>query len=210
MKNILFTGFLYLCSVGHALAETVAHEAAGHAEDAGHHSSGGLPQLDPSTFASQTFWLLIVFTISYVFFSKKTLPEISKTVEGRNDRIQNDLDSAEKLRKEVEAVHTNYENSLAGARTEAAKSYADVEKNIQEQTQKKQEELRERTEREVKKLEDKIAASVKHVMNDMEKIAAEIAIEATAKIINVQVDTKDALDVVSSLGSPAKKTSKAA
>lgn len=203
MKNILAIGFIYLCSAELALA------AGG--EHGGEHKSGGLPQLDPSTYAGQTFWLLIVFAVLYVFFSKKTLPEISRTLQSRQERIQSDLENAENLRKEVEAVHTSYEESLSGARAEAAKAYADVDAAIQAQSQELIEDLRQRAEREVDALEARISSAVKEVMNDMEQIAAQIAAEATTKIINVPVSEKEALDVVSALSkTPSKKASKAA
>lgn len=208
MKNVLTSGFLILCSAQQVFAETIEHGEHG---NAGQHKSGGLPQLDPTTFPSQIFWLLVVFTFLFVFYSKKSLPAISKTIEKRQDRIQNDLESAEKLRTEVEVVHTNYENSLASARAEAAKCYTDVETYIQKKSQEKQEILRARSENDVQRLEDKISSSVKNVMNEMEKIAAQIAIDATEKIINVSVNPEEALNIVSSIGkTPAKKSSKAA
>lgn len=208
MKNILTSGFLFICSAQIVYAET---SGQGTHESSGKHGTGGLPQLDPTTYPSQIFWLLVVFTFLFVFFSKKTIPEISRTVENRQDRIQNDLESAEKLRKEVEIIHTHYENSLAGARSEAAKCYADVETHVQQQTKKKQEDLRERTEKDIKNLESTIAVSVKNVMTEMERIAAEIAVSATEKIINIKVDQKDAHAIVCAISkSPSKKTSKAA
>lgn len=208
MKNLVVSGLFYLYFAEQALAESAGHGAAH--EDAGHHSSGGLPQLDPSTFASQIFWLLIIFTILYFFFSKKTLPEISGIMQNRQERIQTDLDSAETLRSEVEAVHTAYEDSLSGARAQASKCYADAESTIQKKSEERMDDLRERTEREIKALEEKISASTKEVMGDMEKIAATIAADAAEKIIDIRVSEKEALDVVLALGSPVKKTSKAA
>lgn len=192
---------------------TVANSAF--AESSGHggaaHSSGGLPQLDISTFPSQIFWLVIVFGFLMVFFSKKTIPDISKTLENRNDRIQTDLENAEKLRKEVESVHENYESSLNNAREQATVVYKEVEQYIHNLSIKKQDELRDKADGEVANLENRISASVNAIMNEMEKIAAQVAIDATDKIIGVQVDQKDAIKVVASLSNnTVTKTTKAA
>ena len=45
----------------------------------------GLPQLDFTTYSSQIFWMFVFFILLYVFFAKKTLPEISSAVE--SDRL---------------------------------------------------------------------------------------------------------------------------
>ena len=39
-------------------------------------AEAGMPQLDPTYWASQVFWLILVFTILYVSISKFYLPKI--------------------------------------------------------------------------------------------------------------------------------------
>lgn len=179
------------------------------AQGESHHS--GLPQLNVNTFPSQIFWLFVVFAILYVFFSKKTLPEISKVLENRKERIENDLASAEKLRQEAEDVHNTYEESLSDARQEAAQAFKDFEKSIEEQSEKNLEDIRIKTAESIAALEEKINQSLKNIMADMENIAAEIAADAAEKIIDMKIDKKEALDIVSALDKPVtRKTSKAA
>mgnify|MGYP000041212232 FL=1 len=56
--------------IGDAFGVTPAHpiDAAHDAAYDAAHSSGGLPQLDPTWFASQIFWLSITFIVLYVIF----------------------------------------------------------------------------------------------------------------------------------------------
>ena len=39
-------------------------------------AEAGMPQLDPTYWASQAFWLILVFTILYIAVSKFYLPKI--------------------------------------------------------------------------------------------------------------------------------------
>ena len=53
--------------------------------------SAGLPQMDISTFPSQLFWLIITFTVLYLFMWKFVIPRLSTTIEERQDKISNDI-----------------------------------------------------------------------------------------------------------------------
>ena len=40
-------------------------------------AEAGMPQLDPTYWASQAFWLILVFTILYISIAKFYLPKIN-------------------------------------------------------------------------------------------------------------------------------------
>lgn len=92
-----------------------AHSAAADAA----HASGGLPQIDFSTWPSQIVWLVITFVVLYFIMSVFALPRIQSTLEERQDTIANDLDlAAEYDRKALEA-EAAYKAALEKARAEA-------------------------------------------------------------------------------------------
>ncbi|MEX0645816.1 MAG: hypothetical protein WD076_10925, partial [Parvularculaceae bacterium] len=66
-----------------ALSGAVEAAAEAHGESA----SGGLPQLDLSTWPSQLFWLAIFFSGLYWLMASYFLPRIGGTIEDRRDRI---------------------------------------------------------------------------------------------------------------------------
>ena len=43
-------------------------------------AEAGMPQLDPKYWASQAFWLILVFTILYISISKFYLPKIKNNL----------------------------------------------------------------------------------------------------------------------------------
>ena len=64
--------------------------------------SGGMPQLNPEFWISQIFWLTITFGFLYIILSKLILPKISANLETRKSQIMENIESAEKQRKDSE------------------------------------------------------------------------------------------------------------
>ena len=50
-------------------------------------AEAGMPQLDPKYWASQTFWLILVFTILYFTLSKIFIPKIKENLDIREKKI---------------------------------------------------------------------------------------------------------------------------
>ena len=161
--------------------------------------SAGLPQFDPSSFTSQVFWLAISFAAMYVFFSRKTLPEISGVIESRHDQIQSDLDSAENLKHEAEEVHDAYEKILEDARLKSSASFSQAEEKIKAKANDTYQDFQERSAKDIKSKEAAIEKAKNAAMDEMNVLAAEIAREAAEKIIGVETDLKQAEGVVKSL-----------
>ena len=53
-------------------------------------AEAGMPQLDPKYWASQAFWLIIVFISIYLLISKIFIPKIKGSIDLREDKIRKD------------------------------------------------------------------------------------------------------------------------
>ncbi len=188
--------------------ESGINEAMDHGADVGHHGAVeagghaeavGLPQFDPTSFPSQVFWLAVVFIILYIFFSRKTLPEISKVIENRQEHIQTDLDGAESLQKEAETIHQAYEEILDEARQKSMQSFTGAELSIKERAEAENQAFRKRSIKEVEKTEKSVEKAKIKALSEIDSIAAQVARDAAEKIIGVQADLKQAESVVQSL-----------
>ena len=62
-------------------------------------AEAGMPQLDPTYWASQAFWLILIFTILYISIAKFYLPKIKNNLDDRDNKIKEDLDSANKFKE---------------------------------------------------------------------------------------------------------------
>jgi F-type H+-transporting ATPase subunit b len=187
-----------LLAAEHVMAAT-AHGQEAVAHGHGHEGGGdaGLPQFDPTWFASQIFWLVVAFIILYFFFSRKTLPEISGVIENRREHIQGDLDTADRLTREAEEVQNAYEESLEKARVEASGVIADAESSMNLKAARAMESFQERSERDVAATEARIKKAKADVMPEIDKVAAEVAAEAANRIVSgLKFREEDALQIV--------------
>ncbi len=100
------------------------------------HASGGMPQLDFSTFPNQIFWLVVTLVIIYVVLSRVALPRIGSVLAERKGTITNDLAAAEELKQKAVQAEAAYQNALTTARVEAAKIVAQAKVDIQKDLDK--------------------------------------------------------------------------
>jgi F-type H+-transporting ATPase subunit b len=177
-----------------------------HADEAhgdGHGEVQGLPQLDFSTYPSQIFWLFIAFIILYFIYSKKTLPEISSTIENRHNQVDGDLETAEKLKEEADGVQAAYEEILSKARGGASDVFKKTEEKIKAKTEKKLGEFRERSATLTQETEKEVAKAKDDAMTDMQSVAAEVASIAAEKIVGISPDIDQAKTLVKNMNKKA-------
>ena len=159
----------------------VVSAAAAAGEAAHSESSGGLPQLDPTWWPSQLFWLVITFGVLYWLMAGKFLPAIGGAIEERRDRIADDLDQASESKREAEEAEAAYNKALADAKAKAQGIAADTRAEMDEEIARMQAE----TDGEV---EQQIAAADARI-NEM-KAAAEAKVhEAASETARAIVET---------------------
>lgn len=98
----------------------VAHEAA----------KAGMPQLDPSHFSNQIFWLVVTLLVIFFVLKLVALPRIGGTLATRRGTIANDLAAAEELKQKAVAADKAYNDALVSARAEAQKIVATAKEEI--------------------------------------------------------------------------------
>ena len=74
-------------------------------------AEAGMPQLDPKYWASQAFWLILIFLILYISIAKFYLPKIKNNLDDRENKIKDDVDDANKFKEMSESKFKEYENA---------------------------------------------------------------------------------------------------
>ena len=157
-----------------------------------------LPQLDIQTYPSQIFWLIISFIVLYLLVSRVAVPRISEVLEERQERIADDLDKAETLKKEAEQVRGEYEKALAEARDKAHAATREAQEAVAKSGAVLEAEARDKVTVMLKDAEIRIAAARTEAIGNVRSVARDVAGDAVAKLIGIQI-TGDELDrVVSS------------
>lgn len=144
--------------------------------------SGGLPQLDVNTYASQLFWLAVFFVVIYVFMRTVGIPRVTAILEERKARIDSDLDEAQRIRRDAEEAMKGYQATLADAHGKARTLLAEThEKNAAALTAQTQAATKE-FDRQVAGAIDRIEAARKNALAGLRDVTLGLAAEITTKV----------------------------
>jgi len=159
-----------------------------------------MPQLDPSTFGSQLFWLAVSFVTLYVVLSVLVLPRIGATMAKRSEQLDGDLAEAEALRAKAEAALEAYEEALAQARTKALVVAQNMRAEVQAETARQKAELDAKLAEEAAAADSRLAATREAALAGLRDAAKDIVGEVMLSIGVDQADDKSleaALDAAS-------------
>ena len=141
-------------------------------------AEAGMPQLDPTYWASQAFWLILVFTVLYISISKFYLPKIKNNLDNRENKIKEDLDNANKFKEQSEERINEYKIIIENAKKEVYKIHFESKNLLNKDIQTKKEAIEKDIEKEILKAQKEILDlkqnSIASIQNISESIAATI------------------------------------
>ncbi|MFC4347497.1 F0F1 ATP synthase subunit B' [Kordiimonas lipolytica] len=161
--------------------------AEAHTEVA-HEEAGGLPQLNFATYEEQVVWLFLTFIVLFVIVSRLVLPRVTKVLEEREERIANDLDTAERLRKDADDVREAYEEASAKARKQAQDTILKAKEKIQADIAKAQAELEETLAAKAAEAEARISKAREEALAGVGDVASDVAADLVAKLAGIEGD----------------------
>ena len=161
--------------------------------------SGGMPQLNPEFWVSQIFWLILTFGTLLIVLSKLILPKISANLESRKSQILENIEAAEKQRKESELKIKEFDDLIAKSKIEAKNILAQAREKVQKDITSKRESLDKQLDEEIKKAEDEISALRKNAPEKINKIAIDTSSELVKKLIGADVNASSISAIVDDL-----------
>ena len=111
-------------------------------------AEAGMPQLDPTYWASQVFWLAIIFSSIYFLIAKIFIPKIKSNIDAREDKIRKDIEEANLLKEEADKKLKKYNALIEEAKVSAKKIISDSRKKLNEDIQIKRASQRDNKSRE--------------------------------------------------------------
>jgi F-type H+-transporting ATPase subunit b len=164
-----------------------------------------LPQLDIETYASQIFWLIVTFIVLYFLVAKIAMPRIAEVLEGRQERIEDDLDKAETLKKEAYLVRVEYEKALSSAREEAHEATRRAQEEIAKHGAEVEALANQKVANMLKDAEDRIDAARTEVSSKKEtvtdtleqNVARDIIGDTVKKLVGIDVSSEDVNEAIS-------------
>ena len=141
-----------------------------------------MPQLDPKYWASQAFWLVLVFSVLYISIANFYLPKIKKNLDNRENKIKEDLDEANNLKILSEKKLKEYEIILQNSKKEVTKILLESKKKLDIDIQNKKNTIEKEIENELSKAQKEILELKKNSINSINIISQEIASNIIEKI----------------------------
>ena len=161
--------------------------------------SGGMPQLNPEFWISQIFWLTLTFGILYIILSKLILPKISANLELRKSQIQENIEAAEKQRKNSEAKLKEYEDIVLKSKLEAKNIFKETREKALKDINLKKDTLDEQINEELKKAEIEINSLKKTAPEKINKIAIETSSEILKNLMGTEINNSSISAIVDDL-----------
>jgi len=157
-----------------------------------------MPQIQqlPFIYASQIFWLLLVFGTIFFVIGRGMLPRIESTVDARDRQVAEDLASAERARAQADEIEAAYRARIEASRSEAMRvteaSKQETAREAEARIKSADAEIGTRTQA----AEERIREATRAAMADIENVAAEAAQEMVAKLADVTVSRERAAEAV--------------
>lgn len=141
-------------------------------------ASVGMPQLDPTTFANQIFWLVLTLLLIWWVLSRIALPRIGGVLADRQNAISGDLGAAEEFKRKARDAEAAYEKALTEARGEAqgivAKHKATMQAQVDRAIAQADADIAGRTAESERRIDEIRASSVSDARSVAREVTAEI------------------------------------
>lgn len=136
-------------------------------------------------------WTLISFFILLILLKKVAFPPILKGMKKREETIKQQLEEAQKTKKDAENLLEGYKRQLAEARSEAQKIINEgkslgenMRKEIVQKAQAESNQI-------VKRAQEEIELQKQKAILELQEKIADLSIMAATKIINKSLNTED-------------------
>lgn len=174
-----------------AILALVVAAAATHEE-----KSGGLPQLNPADFSPQLVWLAVTFVVLYFILARVALPRIGEVIEERKDRVQRDLQTAERFKQETDEALAAYEKALSQAHQKASGMAKEMRDKLAAETDKERGKVESELAAKLGEAEARIAETKSKAMVSVNEIAAETASAVVKKLLGEDISPAEVKQVL--------------
>jgi F-type H+-transporting ATPase subunit b len=157
-----------------------------------------MPQITqlPLIFASQLFWLAVVFGLIFFGIGRGMLPKIQSTVDEREKKIGADLERAQAARAEADATEAEWRARMDAARGDAARLAQEAKQESAKATEAKVRKAAEKIQSKVESAEARILEAVQAARLEIAVVAAEATQDMVGRLTGIKVDKTDAARAV--------------
>ena len=155
-----------------------------------------MPQLDPEFFVSQLFWFVVTFSFLLLFLWKVSLPRIGSVLEKRENKINNDIETAKQLQIEAEKIQNQIEQKLHNAKELNFNLIKNSTINLQNKASKELSKLDDKLNNKIEKSTKVIENNKKRSLKQIHEQIHDITKLALSKLSSIQVNEQEIIESV--------------
>ena len=156
----------------------------------------GIPQLDPTWFASQLFWLVVSFGVMLVLVRVAIAPSVEDVLSTRKNAITSAMREAESYRNQAARANQDMDASISDAKAKAASMNAQVQAEASQRAAESMQVLDKELKEKISKAELTVANAKATAMGELQEHAANLTKAIVEKLVDVNVNASDALSAM--------------
>jgi F-type H+-transporting ATPase subunit b len=150
-----------------------------------------MPQFDTHFFSSLIFWEIISFAILLFILAKYAFPPILHTLDERERKIRESIESAERRSAEVERRMAEYEAKMKASQKEAEEMIAQAKARAQQMKEDNERQLSADAERIKATAAREIEQERRKALDDVRRYVGELALQVAGKVLERSLTDAD-------------------
>lgn len=150
-----------------------------------------LPQLDPTWYASQSFWMLVTFCAMFLVVWRFVMPAMRATVDARRSRIENDINKTDELKTEAARLLKELEETQASVKQQTQAALAKAQEEAQALTKQMETDFAQRLAAHIAEKEQTLNAAKEKALQDIAAISGGLADQITRKVAGLAVSAEE-------------------
>ena len=139
-------------------------------------------------FQDPTFWVAVAFVIAIVGIFKPVSKIILGGIDGRSERIRQQLDEAQSLREEAQRTLADYKRKQRDAVSDAEKIIENAKAEAVRLREEAERDLKTSLARRAEQAEEKIRQAEANALSEVRAHAVDLAMAATGKLLQDNLD----------------------
>ena len=150
-----------------------------------------MPQFDTHFFSSLIFWEIISFGVLLLILAKYAFPPILQTLDDRERKIRESIESAERRSAEAERRMAEYEAKMKASQKEAEEMIAQTKVRAQQMKEENERQLSADAERIKAAAAREIEQERRKALDDVRRYAGDLALQVAGKVLERSLTDAD-------------------
>ena len=150
-----------------------------------------MPQLDPTWYASQAFWMLLTFCAMFLMIWRFVMPSMQATVDARRSKIENDIRETERLKEEAARLLKELDEAQDIVKKKTRAAFVQAQEDAEACIRQTEEEFNTRLTAHIAEKEQSLEAAKKAALDDIAAISGDLAQAIIRKTAGIDASAEE-------------------